>query len=165
MSLPSERVEFHVSIVADQRSRRWLGENLLGDANAPEAALDDVLREMANTAGGALKRTALTENIVLTTGIPVTGSLARPTTAATPSWIVVLGEGAASIAIVGEVHTTQPVRIAAAKLNEGMVVTRDLRNAAGAVLLPAGTRLTSSMAERLVKSLGEGFIVEVALAS
>jgi CheY-like chemotaxis protein len=170
MALPSERVELRVSVVADDRALRWLGENLLGDANATVEALDDVLRELANTAGGALKRMAVEESVVLTTGLPSNEAISEPD-ASTPatgclsSWVVVLADGAVSIAVLGRICKTEPVRVVASKLSEGMVVLRDLRNAAGAVMLPAGTRLTSTLAERVVQSLGASFVVEIACAA
>ncbi|MBK7395712.1 MAG: hypothetical protein IPJ34_05250 [Myxococcales bacterium] len=46
-----------------------------------------------------------------------------------------------------------------------MVLARDLKNEAGVLLIPAGTRLTSSTVDRLTKLLGATFLVEVANAA
>ena len=166
MSLTRENVELRVSVMADIASMRWLGASILGDAGASSEMLDDVLRELANTAGGVLKRTALTEGVTLTTGIPTTRALAdRPTDAAMSAWVIDLAGGEATVAVVVEVWRTKQVRLEAAKLCEGMVVTRDLLNAAGAILLPAGTCLTSNLAARVVQNLGGRFVVEVARAA
>jgi CheY-like chemotaxis protein len=162
MSLTSVRLEFRVSVIADEPSLAWLGEALLGDVNAESAALDDLLRELANTAGGSLKRAALAENVTLTAGIPATDAAARPRGEGVRCWAASIGGGLARLAIVGEVRQSERVCIAAWKLREGMVVTTDLRNGVGALLVPAGTRLTSTAVERVTETLGSHFVVEVA---
>ena len=73
MVLARDHIELAISIVADRDACEWLAATLLGDANANEAAIDDVLRELANVAGGSLKRGVLPEGLVLSTGIPVGG--------------------------------------------------------------------------------------------
>jgi len=159
MTLPAEQLELCISIVANVTTRRWLGENLLGDPAATDETLDDVMREMANIAGGALKRAALVEGPVLTTGIPVDSrSLPRRESGAR-CWTIPL-DGAASIAVIGEVRRRANCRIPARRLIEGMVVVSDVRNNAGLLLLTSGTRLTSTTAQRLSNIL-DSMMIEV----
>ena len=62
MSLAARQTEIRVSIAVDRDTAAWLGNALLGAADASEETLDDIVRELANTAGGALKRAALPHN-------------------------------------------------------------------------------------------------------
>ncbi len=164
MSLASERVELRVSIVADGATLQWLAGALLGDPKAPAAAQDDILRELANTAGGAVKRAALPENVTLTTGIPINEAAFKPP-AEGRAWALSLQRGAGCIAVVAEVRRRENLRIPADQLREGMVLVADLRNESGALLVSAGTRLTSTTAERVANVLGARFVVEVACAA
>jgi CheY-like chemotaxis protein len=148
MTLAAEQLELCISIVADTTTRRWLGASLLGDVSAPEEALDDVMREIANVAGGALKRAALVEGPVLSTGIPVDGRSLPGRDSGARCWTIPLANGA-TIAVLGEVRHRANRRIPARRLIEGMVVVTDIHSHAGLLLLPSGTRLTSTTAERL----------------
>jgi CheY-like chemotaxis protein len=165
LSLASDETELRVSIVVDPPTQAWLSGVLLGDPNAGDAAIEDVLRELANTAGGAVKRAALPENITLTTGMPVNDSAVRFQGEGFQSWTVSPDGGKACIAIVGEIRKRENQRVPASKLREGMVLVHDLRSESGALLVTAGSRLTSTTAARLAQMLGERFLVEVACAA
>jgi CheY-like chemotaxis protein len=159
MALPSEHVELCLSLVADTPTRRWLGETLLGDADASEEAIDDLMREMVNVAGGALKLAVIAEGPTLTTGIPVDGRSLPGRDSGAKCWTIPLDVGV-SIAIIGEVRRRANRRIPAIRLSEGMVVVNDVRNVGGVLLVPSGTRLTSTTAHRL-SSLLDLTLVEV----
>jgi CheY-like chemotaxis protein len=157
MTLASEQLELCISIVADTTTRRWLGETLLGDAAAADESIDDVMREMANVAGGALKRAALIEGPVLTTGIPVDGRSLPVRESGARCWTMPL-DGGASVAVIGEIRRRANRRIPARRLCEGMVVVADVRNQVGTLLVPSGTRLTLTTAERLSNLLDSALI-------
>jgi hypothetical protein len=165
MSLATEQSEVRVSIVTDLDSLRVLAGLLLGDANAPRAALDDIMREMANTAGGAVKRVALSEDISLTTGLPADDSAVPTAGETTRCWVASLAEPKLCIGIVGEVRRRENQRVAASALREGMVVAADLWSESGALVVRAGTRLSATTAQRLATILGQRFVVEVACAA
>jgi CheY-like chemotaxis protein len=148
MILPSEQLELCVSLVADTVTRRWLGELLVGDAGATDEILDDLVREMTNIAGGALKLAALAEGPILSTGIPVDGRTAPARDRGAKCWTIPLDVGV-TLAIIGEVKRRGNRRIQARRLIEGMVVVNDVRNDGGVLLLPSGTRLTTTTADRL----------------
>lgn len=165
MSLASDKVELRVSIVADPTTLSWLGGTLLGDPHASEATMKDVLRELANTAGGAVKRAALPENITLTTGIPSNEYAVPAQGKGIQSWIMSVDGAKACLAMVGEIRNRDNLRISASNLQEGMVLAHDLRSESGALLVTAGSRLTTTTAERLAQMLGPRFIIEVACAA
>jgi len=164
LSLATERVELSLSLVFDGPALAWLRQNLLGDTEAPDEAVDDALRELANTAGGAVKRVAMAENVTLTTGLPRNGEVGvRPTGSA--AFSLNLGNGGPNIALVADIHALENRRVAASELTEGMIVAHDVKNAAGMLLVPAGSRLTLTSAARLAKALGSRFFLEVAPAA
>jgi DNA-binding response OmpR family regulator len=157
MSLPREQLELCISIGADPSTRCVLGQHLLGDADASEDALDDVMRELANVAGGALKRAAIPEGSVLATGIPVEGRSLPARENGTRMWAIPLG-GDAEVIVVGEVRRRVNRQIPARRLAEGMVVAGDVLNSAGVLLLASGTRLTATTAERLSRLLDTALV-------
>jgi CheY-like chemotaxis protein len=163
MSLAGDQLELRLSIVADSQALAWIRETLLGDATANAEATRDALRELANTAGGALKRAALAESITLTTGLPADDSASR-----FPGKHLCFGlkleGGEGCLAVVGEIRSRSNERISAAQLTEGMVLAHDIRNEGGVLLVPAGSRLTSTSATRLAAMLGPRYFLEVAPA-
>jgi len=164
MSLAGDQLELRLSIVADTAASNWIRETLLGDPAAPETAVRDALRELANTAGGALKRAALNESVTLTTGIPRDDSTAR-FPGKHQCWGLKLESGAGCLAVVGEVRTRCNERISAAQLTEGMVLAHDIRSEGGVLIVPAGSRLTATSANRLAAMLGPRYFLEVAPAA
>lgn len=164
MSLAGDQLEVRISIVADALSLGWIRETLLGDANADQVAVDDALRELANTASGAFKRAAACENIVLTTGLPISGAKdAFPGKAS--CWSLSLGGELGCLGLAVEIVERENQRVPASKLTEGMVLAHDLRNDGGILLVPAGSRLSGTSAARLAKLLGDSIYLEVAPAA
>ena len=164
MSLAGDQLELRLSIIADAPALVWIRETLLGDPSANTDATRDALRELANTAGGALKRAALAESITLTTGLPCDDSVSR-----FPGkhlcWTLKLEGGDGCLAVVGEIRSRSNERISAAQLTEGMVLAHDIRNEGGVLLVPAGSRLTATSATRLATMLGPRYFLEVAPAA
>jgi CheY-like chemotaxis protein len=164
MSLAGDQLELRLSVVADPPALGRLREVLLGDANANDAATRDAIRELANTAGGAFKRAALSENVTLTTGLPIDDS-SRRFPGNHNCWRLAMAGGTGTLAVVGEIRSRANERISAAKLTEGMVVAYDVRNEGGVLLVPAGARLTSTSATRLASLLGARIFIDVAPAA
>ncbi len=161
MSLAAHKLELRISIAADARGMAWLGEILLGGPTSDGEALADVLRELANTAGGALKRAALLEQVTFTTGLPVhNATIAPPNGDNVRGWVLTAAQG--FVGVHAELRNRENRRVAASSLSEGMVLVSDLRTGEGALLVVAGTRLTATTAEHVARILGERFVVEVA---
>ena len=162
MSLAGDQLEVRVSIVVDSTTLNWLKTAVLGDPSANEEATNDALREFANTAGGAIKRAALCENVILTTGLPL-NEQTPPFPSNHPCWTLAL-DGGGCIVVVGEIRKRENQRVLASNLTEGMVLAHDVRNEGGILLVPAGSRLTGTSAAKLAKMLGPKFYLEVAPA-
>lgn len=168
LSLPVAQMEYQIAVgYLAGATRHKLAQLLLGDANAPDVAVADVVREIANTAGGAFKRAALSEGIVLTTGLPTVrnGGVADRAEASGKSrrWAASTEQGL-SLLFGAEVVSRVNQRLPVPQLQEGMVLARDLNNEAGVLLVPGGTRLTASAVERLKALLGPTQAIEVAAA-
>jgi CheY-like chemotaxis protein len=164
MSVPSEQAELRVSIVVEAKLVRTLAGMLLGDESAPATALDDMMREIANTAGGAVKRAALADKLMVTTGLPVNEARGATRNEMTRCWTARIPGTETQLGIIGEVHKRTNQRLPMAKLEENMVLSCDVRNESGALVMTAGTRLTSTTIDRLVGMLGSRFVVDVTAA-
>lgn len=155
MTLPAAQTDLCISITADDAGRRWLGSTLLGDPDASHEMTQDMLRELANLVGGAFKRAALGERVSVSTGIPI-DSDRTPYGPNARSWEIVAEGGA--IGLIADVRAKANRKVPARRLAEGMVVVQDVVNGAGVLLLPSGTRLTSTTAERLSRLLDQTLI-------
>jgi DNA-binding response OmpR family regulator len=162
MSLVRHKVEIKLSIVADDAALAWLGGALLGNKNPDASAVSDLLRELSNTAGGSVKRAALIEGIKLTASIPNDDVPSLVENEMRSTWLLSQNF---FFAVVVEIRKKENLLIPASKLAEGMVLIDDVRNHSGALLAAAGTRLTSTTAQRVGAILGSTVIVEVADAA
>jgi hypothetical protein len=161
MSVTSESAEIRVSIVVDEKLVASLADTLLGDAEAPPEVLEDMLRELVNTAGGTVKRAAAEDGIVVTTGLPVSEQATPKRNEQTRCWTLRVAGSTMQVGIIGEILRHPTERRPARHLRDGMVVSRDVHDASGAVVLASGTRLTSTSIARIQAMLGGHVAIEV----
>ncbi len=159
LSLPKEKAEVHVKLVADVAAERLLARRLLLDSCAPRDQCDDMLRELANVLGASVKRMLTAAHIDAAVGLPTNAPSANVPARSSRAWRL---SRDVFLAVVVEVHSRCNLRLPASALVEGMVLVDDLRSEAGAVLVAAGTRLTSTTAERIRSIVGSLTLVEVA---
>jgi hypothetical protein len=160
-------MEIHVLVGVSASGIASLAEAIVGVPTPPAKVIEDLLREIANTAAGALKRAAPEEE-PLTTGLPecvsvreLRAAMDRPSARFTCR---AKGQAVELAFLVERVSSTKTI-VSAANLREGMVLVEDLRNEAGLLLIAGGTRLTSSAADRVARILGTKVQVEVAAAA
>lgn len=159
--------EIRLTLGAEHASLFKLSELMLGCTTRDKAVLEDILREMANTLAGVMKRVA-PQDESLTTGLPHTVAMSETTSSfeSAPVRFGLRMRGQpVEIMFAVETICRGKRQVAAHDLKEGMVLARDLRNEAGLLLVPQGTRITSSAAERVARLLGRTHMVEVAAAS
>jgi DNA-binding response OmpR family regulator len=157
ISIANDRVEIRLALGIDGPGTEALGAHLLGGDTSP-AAIGDALRELANTAAGAFKRAALADGANVAISIPSNRDLLS---AGEGRRFMLRGDNRVSIACAGIARLISPKRVLVKQLEEGMVVIRDVRTPAGALLLPAGTCLTATTARRLADVLEHSWSIEV----
>lgn len=147
-------LEIGVAVLASQASLGALTSHLIGSEEAPKEMLDDILRELVNVAGGVLKTSLTLDGMACTIGLPKSGNadiflpFAELYGTTRRFGMAVPGMGVEMGFAIG-FRSTAPVELSIRRLREDMVLVSDLRTPAGALIVPAGTRLTASMAERL----------------
>ena len=164
LSMASESFEIRVAVAADKESARALSAAMLGDADASENDLRDMLRELANIAAGWFKRTSAAEGRVLTTGLPLNGapiSFVNDAAKARKEWTATCGDTGAILRFEVQYIASESRQLPLKALKEGMVLAHDLLNASGALLMRSGTRLTSSKIAQLPRALGDAALVSV----
>ncbi len=166
LSLAREQLEMRLTVETDALSATTLASRILGEDDANESVIRDLLGEVANTLAGAFSRSAAAEGMSFTAGLPAPATPSNPSSSAPvlSRWVgVAAGEVHVYVSCVARVKAN--VRIRTGELREGMVLANDLINESGALLVRAGTRLTSSTVNRVQRMLAGHEIVEVADAA
>lgn len=167
LTLANEGLDVCFIVSVDLGSLRALGEIVFGQEMGLDA-MRDVVRELANTGGGAFKRAAEAEGVLLTTGLPQdlpAAQRATRTGAVVSDFVVDVPGSQARIAFRLLVRSRALERITPNKLAEGMVLAKDLLGENGALLVPSGTRLTEATCARLGRMLRPNAVVEIARAA
>ncbi|MDB4942182.1 MAG: hypothetical protein JWP97_1716 [Labilithrix sp.] len=165
LSLPSATTELRLAVQLEARAIETIATALMGECN--EAIVADIIKEMANAVGGAFMQVGLTESVTMTTSLPaeidVPGSVQfiDRSEVKTSCWVRDRESGSL-IALHLGVRASPNCVVTVGALREGMVLAQDILTSAGALLLKAGTRITSSSSERVAKILGADVAVEVA---
>ena len=168
LTLAAEQTEVRLTVGVEASVASKLAALCLGDADAPEDSVRDVLRELANTAGGAFVRAAVQEGVSLTHGLPVDvspASFAHPRSGVLQRFVLVTRDASVRIHVELEILSKALRRVSVGQLVEGMVLARDLHTDAGAMLVPGGTRLTGVQIERLGRILSTRVTFDVAEAA
>lgn len=165
LTIAAEGIEVCVAVGVDSPTQRALAEVMLGNADAPNAELCDMMREIGNVAAGAFKRMAAAEGKTFTTGLPQSRTsfdgFRRPAAKGRQSWIATSAGSPIQLRFEVEIRIRSPKRVLTTDLQEGMVVTCDLLNDTGALVLRGGTRLTESHLGHLPRILGAKRLVDV----
>lgn len=161
LTLASDSKEVSIGIGVLAGSTDAFGELLFGESVGREIMFD-AMREFANTAGGALKRTALEQHKTYSLGLPV-DCVFPSAPSGTPIWQV-KGSGIELVVWAAAVDD-KPKRISAGMLTEGMVLTQPVMNGSGMLLVQAGAVLTQNTVQRLLELIGPNTLVEVARAA
>jgi hypothetical protein len=152
LTLSAESVVVHLALGIDATTGSQLQQTLLG-GDARAEALQDALREMANTAAGAVKRAALDDGVAFTIGLPTNDHTIPAAKSRRQRRWACRGDGLV-ITCVATADSNQPAQVMATELKEGMVLARDVVNATGMLLVAAGTYITRTTAEQLARLVG-----------
>ena len=157
LSLTNEKVELQLGIGIERDMIAPFGAAVL-DGDTSEETLADALRELANVAGGAVKRGAVNEGVSFTIGLPSNAMVCDAPNAR--SWCVTTSSGL-RLRITAIAWASEPRSVRRVDLCEGMILASDVRNAAGMLLVTAGTHLTSTTVNGLDRTLDANTPIEV----
>lgn len=166
LSLPEMATEFRLIVEIEKLALEDIGQSLYGETSP--GVLIDLLYEMTNTVGGTFMRAGIEENVELTASLPATLATneirATLENADARTSLYLEDQSGGRLAVHLSVRERRNVFVPVSKLREGMVLASDLTTGgpAGALLLKAGTRITSSASERVAAILGGDVTVEVA---
>lgn len=166
LTMPVQDAEIRIVAIISAANLRALARQMLDATMPTENLLHDLLGELVNSVAGALKRAA--PDVELTTGLPAqlpAAELGACWEHATIRSNVRIRGSVISVAFAVALVTQRKQRLAANLLREGMVLTKDIRTDAGLLLIPSGTRLTSTSADRVARLLGPERLVEILAAA
>ena len=159
LTQPDGQTELSVIVDMPRATAEGIVAAVLG-AHPDAATMDDLLCEMANISGGALKRLLLQDRAVFTLGLPSALSANRPGTAP-PELSVPMRSVYGPMRCSVTARRTTLLAVPLHALREGLVLAQDVRSSNGMLLLSAGLRLTTTSVERLQRILDRSVQVEV----
>lgn len=166
MTITQNKALVQIGIGLPSHTAHLLTAQLFGVDDPPHDMIQDLLREFANVIGGAFKRAAEQDHVVMTTGLPEDvhpETFSRQRSIEQKHFELFDAEETLRIFIEIELRSKGLQKILVSELREGMVLSRDLLNPNGMLLVRSGTRLTSSNVERLCRLVPDTTSVEVAI--
>jgi hypothetical protein len=148
--------ELAVAIVASRASGTALAKAIVRAPYADDMLIRELLSEMCNNVLGAIKTAMRDDGYAFTLGIP------RPTSTITANELraaftghAVFGYdiGEAELHVILGARLTTHVPVTVANLTEGMIVAQNVLAGSDMIMVPAGTRLSATTIQRLVRQL------------
>jgi hypothetical protein len=168
LSLPNTASELRAAIVGNRPTLEALGAATRQVAHRGRSW--NVVTTAAAVTSEAVERHAREEDVHFTASTPRTLLVSElpAVFACAPMFrrFALVGTAAGRpvcLVVLAAVAATETACLPASSLQAGMVVAYEIRNAAGGVLLPAGTRLTQTTAARIETAIGPHAFVEVSL--
>lgn len=158
---PRAAIGVGLALLAAREDAEALARRMVGTAEPDDALTAEVLDELCNNIAGAAKALLRQVGLTVAMGLPH----ARPCSAA--SDIVVergvrdaftLHAADGNLECVVSLAPASVELVPASRLTERMVLAEDVRTAAGALLLPSGTRLTGTTADRIAAQLPKALL-------
>lgn len=152
---PARGLQMRVGVFGTRPNAQRVASKMLDEPTPADDDVASVVSELANVIGGAIKTSSKNDGYNFTMGLPVPSDSAKATAAAAPYLafrrIQIAIEGAVLVVQVA-IKTNGSIRVKVEELREGHVLGEDVLNATGALLVPACTRVTSGLAQRLRQS-------------
>lgn len=156
LSVMEEGIECRLRVGIGEASLPGIARILLGEERVSIESLADMVREMANVAGGALVGAADGEGVALTMGVPSDGDPER-------DWSEAIGTvqqfslGISGTPLEFSIRLSTQSRelsmLCSGDLRPGMIVARKILAGDGSELLAAGASLTDSCIHTLAETL------------
>ena len=149
---PTRQIEATLSVVVDNPSMGKLAAHLLGDEEMEGAQA--LVLEVANILMGALKTAFVPLGFTFTGGIPSAVPFAQARMGFEKSQVrsrSVIGAEGSEVELWLQVKEKKNTTLRGKDLREGLVVTNDIRDDKGMLLIKGGSRLTQTAASRIAK--------------
>jgi DNA-binding response OmpR family regulator len=144
------QMEMHVRVECNKESAVELARLMLGEGQDDAATLQDLVSEFANVAAGALKTAFIPQGFSFTLGLAAKSQAQSASPYGIARAIAIRADRLVIFVSVG-VQPRNAQRVPSGRLTEGMVLAENLYTGNGALVLPTGTRLTSSVTGRIHK--------------
>jgi CheY-like chemotaxis protein len=159
LSNVQQQLEMRVLIQASVDDARALAQHLFGEDNIELAT--DMLAELANLLMGSLKGSFARDGFAFTGGLPKPAVLHK-----FERWLgrcehrqaFALTTEGAELAVQIGLRAKLNIVVPVSRLREDMVIATDIVHANGVLLLPGGTRLSATTAERVRRMLPNGSV-------
>jgi len=163
LSLVADESELRVSLIIEEACLAEISTHVCGEPVLPCETFD-FIGELTNIVCGNVKGAALQEGIAVTTSLPLRDVCATQGPIAERFWWIHRSGTDTRLGLLATVARRGHLRVTADQLREGMVIAQEIRDDAGALVMDAGTLLTSTGAERVPRAVGDGREVEVTVA-
>lgn len=157
-TIPLVDVENELSLdltfVVSAESARTIALMFTGDPSmVDDDVTNDVLLELANSGMGAVRAAFLSEEFRFAASTPktLTGTTDCLLDKVEAKRVLIFRHESAVLHVVVAVRHQGRIKVRGSALKEGMVVACDVTNAAGILLVRAGTRLTETAAEKIAR--------------
>ncbi len=141
-------LELYVTIEAPRTSALAMAHAMLGETDPGDVqTLQDLVAELSNMVAGAVKTSFQPEGFNFTLGLAKSHDRAAGGYDVTMA--VRLSASGIDVVVRCGVRSRNGVVVQPAQLREGMVLAENVLSSSGGLLLPAGTRLTITGADRL----------------
>jgi hypothetical protein len=141
-----------IQVLVEEDSAIRAAQHILGDGPWEKAALTDMVRELANMAGGAFVDATATRGARASLGLPTSSegeTLETESKERMSAFFCVLPELGFRIGLRMLARRSAANGVSAAELREGMLLGEDVRDACGTLIARGGTRLTNFSAGQI----------------
>lgn len=165
LSFVADEAEICVTLVLEPSAIAPLTLKVCAELDPTAAEVDDMVRELANIAAGAVKLAAVDDSVDFTMGLPVGARGGGRSLTDERFWWLQHGAPDARIGVIATVRHRANEHVSASQLREGMIVVNDVEDRDGFAVIPGGTRLTSTGADRVPELVGEDALIKVAVVT
>lgn len=161
---PDGITELTVRLEMDQAMGAAVASTVL-DLPPDRTVLAELMREMANLAGGAAKRCLLKDGVAFAMGLPVDLDPRSPVVEANLLFACDFVAASGRVRCLVTRTRVERVQVLVPALREGHVVVREVRGPNGMLLAPAGAALTKGAVAMILKMLPHSAKIEIAKGS
>lgn len=149
---PTKQVELALSVVVDKPTMLRLALHLMGDEELEGAQA--LILEVGNVLMGVVKTGFIANGFTFTSGLPASVDFhaCRDAFHDSPTRSrMAVANGESGVELWLRARETRNKKMRVRDLKEGLVLSEDLRDPRGVLMIKGGTRLTQSTADRLAK--------------